>query len=81
MQKYKDVIDIIDKENKKAGNITGIPTISSKPAETPEKEIKRRRDIINSQFDQTKNMHVNLNHKSEKSQILEDTCQENCVCP
>ncbi|MDI6714473.1 MAG: hypothetical protein QMD43_05540 [Thermodesulfovibrio sp.] len=54
MQKYKEVIDIIDKVNIEESGFTGMQNISTKPADTPEKEIKRRREIINNQYKNAK---------------------------
>ena len=54
-----------------AGGITGMQGMPIQPAETPEKEMERRREIINSQYRQVKNMIGNLPAGTEKPQIPE----------
>lgn len=68
-----ELMQIIDRANEKSATITGIPPVSSSPAETPEKEIKRRRDIINSQFQQARNILEGLSQieENENPQIPE----------
>jgi len=56
MQTYHDAIQILDEANRNAGGITGMQAMSITPAETPEKEMDRQREIINRQFRQVKNM-------------------------
>lgn len=50
MQKYREAITTIDEANVKLQNFMGIPVITSRPADTPEKEIERRRQILNIQY-------------------------------
>lgn len=71
MQKYKESIINIDEANIEAGEISGIPAITSRPADTPEKEIKRRRDIVNMQYGQAKQRLEDLENQEEQPQILE----------
>ncbi|GEM_PF-799100 len=56
MNKYKEVIEILDRTNRETGHITGYKNISSSPEKTPEKEIARRRALINIQYANMKNM-------------------------
>ncbi len=74
MQKYREIVpNIIDEANIKAGKITGITGmyISSRPADTPEKEIERRREIINSQYQLARQMLGGIPEGEENPQIVE----------
>lgn len=71
MQKYKESIITIDEANIKTEEILGIPVITSRPADTPEKEIKRRRDILNMQYGQAKQRFEDLENQEEEPQIVE----------
>ncbi|OPY66168.1 MAG: hypothetical protein A4E62_02545 [Syntrophorhabdus sp. PtaU1.Bin002] len=71
METYREAMQLMDKANRKTGGITGMQNIPTQPAETPEKEMERRREIINSQFHQAKNMMSNLPAGTEKPQIPE----------
>ncbi|MCX8110068.1 MAG: helix-loop-helix domain-containing protein [Syntrophorhabdaceae bacterium] len=69
----QEAIKLLDDANKKTGNLTGMQGIAVKPAETPEKEMERRRDIINRQFHQLKNMlgSISSDEDEEKPQVIE----------
>jgi hypothetical protein len=72
MQTYHEAMQIMDEANRKAGGITGMQTMTIMPAETPEKEMVRQREIINSRFHQVKNMMGNyFSADTEKPQIPE----------
>ncbi len=67
METYRDAMQLMNE----AGGITGTQNISMQPAETPEKEMERRREIMNRQFRQAKNMVGNLPAGTEKPQLPE----------
>jgi hypothetical protein len=71
MRTYREAMQLMDEANRQAGGITSMQTMTIKPAETPEKEMDRRREIINSQFRQAKNMMGNFSTDTEKPQIPE----------
>lgn len=71
VQTYHEAMQLMDEANRKAFKPTGMQPMSIKPAETPEKEMDRRREIINSQYRQAKNMLGNLSKDAEKPQIAE----------
>jgi len=71
MRTYREAMQLMDEANRQAGGITSMQTMSIKPAEAPEKEMDRRREIINSQFRQAKNMMGNFSTDTEKPQIPE----------
>jgi len=66
---YRDAMPILNEANKEASSITGMQHISIMPSETPEKEAERRREIINIQFNQAKNMLSELSEEEENPQI------------
>lgn len=70
---HKEAIELLDKANKKSDSISGMESITAKPADTPEKEIERRREIINRQFHHLKNMVGNIpsDEDDEKPQVPE----------
>ncbi|WP_460175929.1 hypothetical protein [Thermodesulfovibrio hydrogeniphilus] len=66
LDKQRELIEAIDRANREAGSIMGTDNlISAKPDTTPEKEISRRKEIINSQFNMMKSNLSSL--KSEDS--------------
>ncbi len=71
LDKQRELIETIDRANREAGRFMGTDNmISAKPEATPEKEINRRREIINSQFNMMKS-----NLSSLKSEDSEDKPQ------
>ncbi|HSW64382.1 MAG TPA: hypothetical protein VLH56_13900 [Dissulfurispiraceae bacterium] len=79
MQAYHEAMQIMDEANRKAGGINAMQTMSTKPAETPEKEMDRRREIINSQFRNAKNMMSGVSADAEKPQIPEAVSLEGYI--
>lgn len=72
MGAYRDAMQFIMEANKKAGGISGMKTMPVVPAETPEREMDRQREIINNQFSQARNMMGNKISKNiEAMQIPE----------
>ena len=71
METYREAMELMGEANRKTGGITGTQTMSVQPAETPEKEMDRRREIINNQFRQIRDMRGNLPAGEEKPQIPE----------
>ena len=71
METCRDAMQLMDGAMGKTGGITGMQTMPMQPAGTPEKEMERRREIINSQYRQVKNMIGNLPAGAEKPQIPE----------
>jgi len=72
MRTYRDAMQLMMEANREASGITGRQTMSIMPAETPEKEMDRQREIINSQFHQARNMMGNnISKDTEKPQIPE----------
>ncbi len=68
---YREAMQLMDEANRKTGGITGTQTMPMQPAATPEKEMERRREIINRQYQQAKNMMGDLPAGTEKPQISE----------
>jgi len=56
MQMAGEAQELLQEAAGAAASATGMPNISIKPAATPEKEIERRREIINAQFAQFRKM-------------------------
>ena len=56
MQMAGEAQELLQEAAGAAAAATGMPNISIKPAATPEKEIERRREIINAQFAQFRKM-------------------------
>ena len=71
IETYRNAIQLMDDANRKVGGLAGMQTMSIEPAETPEKEMERRREIINSQHHQIKSMTGNLSAGTEKLEIPE----------
>lgn len=71
METYRDAMQLMDGAGGKIGGITGTQAMPIQPAETPEKEMERRRENINGQFRQVKNMMGNFPAGAEKPQIPE----------
>jgi hypothetical protein len=71
MQAYNEALGLIDGANRKVGGITGVQAMATMPAETPEKEMDRRRETINGQFRQVKDMIGSFPAAAEKLQIPE----------
>ncbi len=71
VQTYCEALGFIDGANRKVGGITGIQPMSIMQAETPEKEMDRRREAINEQFSIVKDMVGGFSAVTEKVQIPE----------
>ncbi len=72
MRTYRDAMQHMMEANREASRITGVKTLPIMQAETPEKEMNRQREIINSQFHQARNMmNNNISQDTEKPQIPE----------
>ena len=71
MQTYRDALQLMDEANSSIGGPMGMQAISVTPAATPEKEMERRREIINSQYRQVKDMIGDLPAGTEKPQVPE----------
>lgn len=74
IRQYKEAISTIDEANMELENLLGIPHITSMPADTPEKEIERRREIINTQYreaEQLLDYYVSLDEEIEILQAIE----------
>jgi hypothetical protein len=72
MGAYRDAMQFMTEANEEASGITGMKTMSIRQAETPEKEMDRQREIINSQFQQAR--HIignNISEDTEKPQLPE----------
>lgn len=50
MRVYGEAMQLMNEANQTAGGIGGIQAMPTKPSATPEKEMERRREIINKQF-------------------------------
>lgn len=68
---YREAMQLMDEANRKTGGTTATQNMPVQSAETPEKEMERRREIINSRFRQAKNMMGSLPASTEKPQIPE----------
>jgi len=71
MEMYRETMQTINDATRGAGGTTGMQSIPIQPAATAEKEIERRREIINIQFRQVKGMMGDLQGGTEKPQIPE----------
>jgi len=71
MEMYRETIQTIDDATRRAGGITGMQAVPGQPATTPEREMERRREIINGQYRQAKSMVGNLQGGTEKPQLPE----------
>jgi hypothetical protein len=74
IRQYKEAISTIEEANMELENLLGIPHITSMPADTPEKEIERRREIINIQYreaEQLLDYYVSLDEEIEILQAIE----------
>jgi len=71
MDAYREAIQLMDEAGGKIGGTTGTQAMPIQPAATPEKEMERRREIINGQFRQAKSMMGSLPAGAEKPQIPE----------
>ena len=71
MGTYGEAMQLLNDATGKAAAMGGMQNVAIQPAKTPEKEIERRREIINMQFRQAKNMMGNLPAGTEKPQIPE----------
>jgi len=72
MRTYRDAMQHMMEANREASRITDVKTLPIMQAETPEKEMNRQREIINSQFHQARNMmNNNISQDTEKPQIPE----------
>jgi hypothetical protein len=72
MRTYRDAMQLMMEADRKASGITGMQTMSIQQADTPEKEMDRQREIINSQFNQVRNMMGNnVSKDTVKPQIPE----------
>ncbi len=71
LENFKGAIHDMDDANREAGRITGTKVPSVTPAKTPEQEAERRREIINSQYEQAKNMLGALAQDEENPQIAQ----------
>lgn len=72
IQKYKGIVPELDRAIIESSTTGTIPVISSRVADNPEKEIQRRREIINSQYKNAKYMLAELaHHEGENPQIAE----------
>lgn len=78
MERNTNINDLLDKHKKvketfsnNVDSFTGMQNISSRPADNPEKEIQRRREIINSQYRNAKYMLGGLSEQVENPQIAE----------
>lgn len=71
LRTYRDAMQLMMEANRQAGGSAGMQTMPIQPAETPEKEMDRRRQIINGQFDQAKNMLGSLSPDADNPQLPE----------
>lgn len=71
MGTYGEAMQLLNEATRKTGGMTGMQAMPMQPAETPEKEMERRREIVNVQYGQAKNMIGNLPAGTEKAQIPE----------
>lgn len=80
MQKTREIVPTLDEAIIEAGLMGGIPIISTRPADTPEKEMQRRREIINSQYKSSKYMLGELSsQEKENPQIGEAIAVEGYI--
>lgn len=56
MDAYREAIQLLDEANRTGGGFPGMQAMPAGPAATPEKEMERRREIINTQYRQAKDI-------------------------
>ncbi len=71
MEAYRDAMQTMDDAMRRAGGVTGTQAMPIQPATTPEKEMERRREIINRQYQQAKGMMGGLQGGAQKPQLPE----------
>jgi uncharacterized protein len=71
MEAYRDAMQTMDDAMRRAGGVTGTQAMPIQPATTPEKEMERRREIINRQYQQAKGMMGGLQGGAQKPQVPE----------
>ncbi|WP_367359442.1 hypothetical protein, partial [Syntrophus sp. (in: bacteria)] len=76
MEAYRETLQLMGGANRGAAGITGTSTMPIRPAESPEEEVLRRREVINSQFLQMKNRMSLLPPGTEKPQLPEAVAVE-----
>ena len=79
LQQYRDAMRQLDEANRAAGAVTGTRPASIQPAATPDAEMARRREIINSQYRQARAMLGSLPAGADRPQIVEAVAVEGQV--
>lgn len=79
MQGFSEVMRQMDEANRAVGAMTGTRPASVQPGATPDAEMARRREIINSQYQQARAMLGSLPAGSDKPQIVEAVAVEGHV--
>ena len=76
METYRETLQLMGGANRAAAGMTGTSTTPIRPAETPEEEVLRRREVINSQFRQMKSRMSLLPPGTEQPQLPEAVAVE-----